>query len=340
MAAGTYPDTAIPELTDSQIKDIVTNLDAGLNDAILSALLYGIYTGVVAVTLWAVGFDSLYSGWATSITAFTTLAWKSVSETYSLSNSPPPVLLAGGVLSILSTVLVDATLVYDSIPFARFYIHNTDDLRLISSTGHTVSRGIVAYYDSLGSPLSPHAIYVQKEVNWAMLYASLMLATLLWCTILIIYRILRVGGTAGRMHIYQRVIELLVESALLYSAALVILVVLEAHNEITSIYIEDLGMMPTLLIGRVAAGHARPDDSWSDSTPGSSIRFGNHSTSQNDTEMSVGSGRDTSPIERPDLEKGLEVITEVRVEGASSVDSAHDYYHVVGTSSSVDYSVV
>ncbi|KAK0475987.1 hypothetical protein EDD18DRAFT_1385585 [Armillaria luteobubalina] len=171
------------------------------------------------------------------------------------------------------------------------------------------------------------------------------MATLLWCTIVIIYRILRVGGVAGRIHVYQRVIEMLVESALLYSVVLVVLLVFEARNEVAAAYIGELaiamrGIMPTMLVGRIAAGHARPDDSWSDSTPGSSIRFGNHSTSQNDTQMNVGSGRDMSSTEGPALERGLEDITEGRVEGAAPIDSADDYCHVVGTSSSVDYSVV
>ncbi len=52
--------------------------------------------------------------------------------------------------------------------------------------------------------------------------------------------------------------------------------------------------MPTVLVGRVAAGHARPDDSWSDDTTVSSIRFRNHSSSQNDSHLSVESGWDTS----------------------------------------------
>ncbi len=99
--------------------------------------------------------------------------------------------------------------------------------------------------------------------------------------------------------------------------------------------------MPTILVGRVAAGHARPDDSWSESTPRSSLRFGNQSRSQNDSQMSVGSRQDTSSPVRLDLEEGLEVSTEVRVEGSSPTASAHDCYaHIVGTSSPVDYSVV
>ncbi len=51
---------------------------------------------------------------------------------------------------------------------------------------------------------------------------------------------MRVGGAAGRIHVYQRVIEMLVESASLYSAVLVVLVVLEARNELAESYIEDL----------------------------------------------------------------------------------------------------
>ncbi|KAK0209512.1 hypothetical protein IW262DRAFT_1528873 [Armillaria fumosa] len=355
---GIHPPIAIPELTDSQIKDIMANLDMGLNNAIFSALLYGTYTGVVAVTLWAVASRNnygnhrwphflvsiilllyllaavnLYVDWAGSITAFTTLAWKSVWETFSLSNASTPVKFTVEVTAILSTVLADATMAQDLIFF---------------STVHTASRGIIVYCDTSEflSTLTPQALNLEKEVNWFVLYASLIMATLLWCTILIIYRILQVGGAAVRMRVYQRVIEMLVESALLYSAVLVVLLVFEARNEVTATdYIENLasamrGIMPTILVGRVAAGHARSDDSWSDSTTGSSIRFGNHSTSQSDSQISVGSGRDMSSTEGPDLEEGLEDITEVRVEGASSIDSTHNYYHVVGTSSSVDYSAV
>ncbi len=99
--------------------------------------------------------------------------------------------------------------------------------------------------------------------------------------------------------------------------------------------------MPTILVGRVAAGHARPDDSWSESTPRSSLRFRNHSNSQNDIEMSVGSGWDTSSRVRPDIEEGLEEGTEVQAKRAAPTVSTHDHSTpVVGTSSSVDYSVV
>ncbi len=41
MIASIYLGTAVPELTDSQIKDILVNLDTSSNRVMLAALLYG-----------------------------------------------------------------------------------------------------------------------------------------------------------------------------------------------------------------------------------------------------------------------------------------------------------
>ncbi|PBK90534.1 hypothetical protein ARMGADRAFT_1064560 [Armillaria gallica] len=84
------------------------------------------------------------------------------------------------------------------------------------------------------SGLKPYHLkpYTSRSVvHWAVLYSSLMLTTLLWCTILIIYRILIVGRAAGRTHVYQRLIEMLVESASLYSVVIVVLLVLQVLND-------------------------------------------------------------------------------------------------------------
>ncbi len=177
----------------------------------------------------------------------------------------------------------------------------------------------MAYYNAFGSVenLLPENLCLDNIVDWLALYSLLILATLLWCTVFIVYRILRVDGAAGRMGIYQRVIEMLVESALLYSAMIVALLVLEVHNEIAAVYAKELastirvclirfqvylcqyffqGMAPTILVGRVAVGHARPDDSWSENTSTSSLQFRSHSSSQsNSLEASAGSESDTSP---------------------------------------------
>ncbi len=99
------------------------------------------------------------------------------------------------------------------------------------------------------------------------------MATLLWCTILIIYRIVRVGGVARRTRVYQRLIEMLVESALLYSAVIVVLLVFEARNETFGNYAQEVAiamrvrltrfdlfflMTTTLLLGNRAYNFGRP----------------------------------------------------------------------------------
>ncbi|KAK0460767.1 hypothetical protein IW261DRAFT_1533208 [Armillaria novae-zelandiae] len=243
----------------------------------------GIYTGIVAVTLWAVASRNtrenrrrphflvaiilllyllavlnLHGEWAMCISVFTTLPWKSVWETYNLSNVSSPVALPVTISGILSTVLADAALIWRCwIVWGRSW--RVVLVPIACTTLATASRGIVAYYDAFGPPASPQAIFLEKAVNWAMLYAALIMATLLWCTILIIYRILRVGGTAGRIHVYQRVIEMLVESALLYSVVLVVLLVFEARNERAAVYIEDLAIaMRTCRIGNNTNNAGRP----------------------------------------------------------------------------------
>ncbi|KAK0221096.1 hypothetical protein EDD85DRAFT_261836 [Armillaria nabsnona] len=363
--------TATPELTDSQIKEIYVALDTQLNGTVLIALLYGIHTGIIAVTIWAVasrdnfqnnrrshfllvvilllyllvGFD-LSMQWIAAILTFITNG-QSFWVAYAFGNLSTPTQVAAGMAGILNTLLADATLIW------RCWIVWGRSWRIVlvpiaCTILATVSRGFVIYYDAFGSVenISPLALFFERGVNWAVLYSSFILATLLWCTILIVYRILRVGGAAGRIHVYQRVIEMLVESASLYSAMIIVWLVFEVRNEIVGEYVEILvvvmrGIMPTILVGHVAAGHARPDDSWSESTPRSSLRFRNQSGSQNDTQISVGSGWVTSSPKRPDVEEGLEISTEVRAEGAAPTFSAHDYSaRVVGTSSSEDYSVV
>ncbi|KAK0488144.1 hypothetical protein EDD18DRAFT_644796 [Armillaria luteobubalina] len=334
-ATKTHSRTSAPELTDSQIKDIFVNRDIQLNRVILAALLYGIYTGIVAVTLWAVAsrnpdqdyrrphflvfiilllyimaiFD-IYYEWAGDVLHFITKGtnfWDGYNSALA-----PPIQLTSDISAILSTNLADATLIW------RCWIVWDRSWRVVlvpiaCTIMATVSRGIVTYYTTFApiTSIPPQAIYLENIVNWAVLYSSVILATLLWCTIFIVYRILRVGGAAAMKGVYRRVIEMLVESALLYSAVIVVLLVFEVRNQGAAAYVEELAIAmrsiaPTILVGRVAAGHARPDDSWSQSTTSSSFRFRSISSLQNDRERSVGSGWDTPSESGPDIEEGFE----------------------------------
>lgn len=70
----------------------------------------------------------------------------------------------------------------------------------------------------------------------------------------------------GRLKTYRHVIEVFVESSALYLLCLIVYVAVFCYNTPASFYIDVVagvakGIAPTLLVGRVAAGHARPDDS-------------------------------------------------------------------------------
>ncbi|KAK0213674.1 hypothetical protein IW262DRAFT_321868 [Armillaria fumosa] len=103
----------------------------------------------------------------------------------------------------------------------------------------------------------------------------------LWCTSLIIYRILsvvRVGcGADGRLRVYRHFIEMFVESSALYSISLIAYLALAIHEDYGVHYLETIaaiarGVAPILLVGLAAAGHMRPKDNWDDSAV-STLRF-------------------------------------------------------------------
>jgi hypothetical protein len=107
-------------------------------------------------------------------------------------------------------------------------------------------------------------------------------------TLLIVYRIVRLGSFANSSP-HKNVIEIVVESALLYSLALILFLPLyvqvDLHLNFMSEYLKRVvvgmtvssysttsltlliygkqGIAPTLIVARVAMGVARPSTSWS-----------------------------------------------------------------------------
>ncbi|KAK0505411.1 hypothetical protein EDD18DRAFT_336543 [Armillaria luteobubalina] len=122
--------------------------------------------------------------------------------------------------------------------------------------------------------------FTPSSVDWTMVYLSLSLAVTLLCTILVVFRIVIVGrvnrdATLGG---YRSIIEIIVESAALLSVILIIYIVTYARGAYAAIYVDAIaanirGIAPTLLVGRVASGHSRPDDTWKGSAI-SSLHFG------------------------------------------------------------------
>ncbi|KAK0446969.1 uncharacterized protein EV420DRAFT_883550 [Desarmillaria tabescens] len=134
MIARTYLGTTA-DLTDTETKDISVGLDAQFNEVMITALTHGIYTGVVAVTLWTIASRNnncnygrprpfvfvilllyllatfnLYCQWAQNFSCFPTTE-ESFSQEYMYNRTQDtPILLTMGIDAILSTVLADATL--------------------------------------------------------------------------------------------------------------------------------------------------------------------------------------------------------------------------------------
>ncbi|KAK0477745.1 hypothetical protein EDD18DRAFT_1020434, partial [Armillaria luteobubalina] len=102
---------------------------------------------------------------------------------------------------------------------------------------------------------------------WIILYTSFTMATTILCTLLIIYRILTISHRGMGIRTFRGIIEIIVESALIYSSTLLVYLILVACKSHKGTYFAILasfarGIAPTLIVGRVAAGHARPEESW------------------------------------------------------------------------------
>ncbi|PBK84772.1 hypothetical protein ARMGADRAFT_1169977 [Armillaria gallica] len=265
--------TDIPsDLTDDYKVLFFQFLEARLNSIILSALLHGIYTGILAVTLWNIFISKWWSIQRSKvfvvillhalITINFAVDWSYVCSTFiengnsfwtvfsKLIGPAQAFSWERGITATIGTILTDLYMIWCCwmVWGWRWVVVLLPILSLISAT---VSKIIEVYHQYLNT--SPGI--------FAMLYISFVLVTTLWCTVLIICRILIVAGykhgADSRLRVYQCFIGVFVESSALYSIS---------DSSITK------GVAPTLLIGRAAAGHTRPKDDCDESAV-STLRF-------------------------------------------------------------------
>ncbi|KAK0221171.1 hypothetical protein EDD85DRAFT_983403 [Armillaria nabsnona] len=152
---------------------------------------------------------------------------------------------------------------------------------------HAVT-GTSTLYDTVTAPTP------SLEINWTMMFLSFSLGTMLWCTTLIIYRILTVkkdtDDNTGMACVYCQTIEVLVESASLHAVGLIGWMILINMNVVASLYTPSLytamtAISPTLIVACVASGNARPDDDWQENDSASSLQLGSPARS---TSMTTG----------------------------------------------------
>lgn len=334
----------IPEQTESlEVKVILQAWDVQINVMILSAFLHGFYTGVMSIALWTIvqskyrlhgrgshflivvilllyAFATVeaFNNWIFLIQSLVTNDVTNSWATCISNGISRRVYILNGLIDCLSTIFADTSLIWRCwTVWGRSW--RAVFVPIICTTVAVVSRFMILYGNNMcDNGLLAPGPFLLKSVNWAVLYSSLVLATLLWCTILIIYRILRVSGVATGIRLYHRAIEAIVDSASLYSLVMVGLMVFGIRNERVVNCLETVasgmrGIVPTILVGRVAAGHTRPDDDWSDSRSAvSSLEFEDRPTSQDSTTQM--NDEDSSSLRATvlDLEEGLEEITHNR----------------------------
>ncbi|PBK94993.1 hypothetical protein ARMGADRAFT_1029326 [Armillaria gallica] len=223
-----------PDLSDDDKTLGFQFLDAQLNSMILMALLHGIYTGILAITLWNICY------------------------------------MMGGITASMSTILTDLYMIWCCwmVWGQHWPIVLLPILSLIVATGLKITEIYYNYINTL-------------RVTFPTLYAAFILVTTLWCTLLIIYRIMIVTGVkcgaGGRLRVYSHCIEVLVESSALYSICLILYLALIICDNFGWFYLDAIasitkGVAPTLLIGRAAAGHTHPNNDYDQSTV-SSLHF-------------------------------------------------------------------
>ncbi|KAG6894329.1 hypothetical protein C0992_006569, partial [Termitomyces sp. T32_za158] len=94
------------------------------------------------------------------------------------------------------------------------------------------------------------------------LYITTLLTTI-FCTGAIVYRVVSIGGFRS----YSSILEILIESAVLYCVATIFALVANivsgpAAEYASAFWSACVGIAPTLIVARVAAGHAAPKSKW------------------------------------------------------------------------------
>ncbi|KAK0220889.1 hypothetical protein EDD85DRAFT_960426 [Armillaria nabsnona] len=320
-------------LTANDISLIFEDLNGTLNQIILQGQLFGIYTGIMAFTLWNIYTKKCQPVGRAMIVVIIilhvmaaidfALHWsymrliyvkhgQTFIDEYLVYFNANNLQISIAVTGLVSTICADSAMIWRCwmVWGKRWPIVLLPILLLISGI---VFKAILTYKASI------YAMTDALSYLLLILYAAIILATTLWCTFMIIFRILSVGrastGSWRSFKVYRHVIEILVESSTLYAISLLLDIVLLACQNIAEHYMDVIaafarGVAPTLLIGRVAAGQAQPDDSWEGSVM-SSLRFGQDSEQMGSQDDATQSGTVNNDLELPlEREDHLEGVSE------------------------------
>ncbi|PBK62557.1 hypothetical protein ARMSODRAFT_964056 [Armillaria solidipes] len=267
-------------ISQDDMKAMFGVLDLDLNRLILQSLLHGLYTGIVAVTIWTI-FSSpkrLRSSFLSTIIialyVLSTIAfgidWAFKRHTFiqygdnyyrvytALVDDSPwwrANYLAGSINGGVSTLLVDITIIWRCW-ILWDYRWRVIFVPIVCVVGSTAMKIMQMFSDirTLNDNISKNKGFA-AEIDWSLIYVILMLAITVLCTLLIVYRIVR---HAPGMSASRKIVEIFIESSAMYSLSLIIYVALVSKNLGAGYYVDTIAayiraIAPTLLVGRVSA---------------------------------------------------------------------------------------
>ncbi|KAF8897956.1 hypothetical protein CPB85DRAFT_192388 [Mucidula mucida] len=259
---------------------VIDLLSAYLNGVILEALTHGIYTAVVSITLWRTFLhpaipmtrsQALTMG--LPVVFMFALATLNLAVRWSWTSSPIMLLRRSGGTGYYAFGFRDNTVLWaisgaatginvfiaDCVLIWRCWVIWGQEwiwvaLPAILTFCGTVFDGFFVYHIATDKYSTDQKIW-GKGVNWGILYYSTSLATTAYCTMFIVYRILR--HRTGRFgSSYNGVIEILVESAALYMVVLIIFLPFLAQDDSSSFYPKAL--LDTVTTVLCTYAHRRP----------------------------------------------------------------------------------
>ncbi|KAK0201361.1 hypothetical protein DFS33DRAFT_979657 [Desarmillaria ectypa] len=272
-----------PDIPQDYKTVIFSVLDLNLNTMVLQALLHGLCTGIVMITLWTI-FSSpkklrstflriiiitLYvlstilfgMNWAFERRAFIGCGDNYYSVYTTLVDISPwwkAYFLVGGITGGTSTLLVDITIIWRCwiLWDRQWRLVSLPIICAVSGTVMKVMQILSVFHDST-KEISKTGVFA-AVIDWSLIYISLTLATNITCTFLITYRIVR---HTPRMSASRKIVEMLIESSAMYSLSLIVYLVLVSKNSRTGYYTDIIAayiktIAPTFLVGRVSA-HAK-----------------------------------------------------------------------------------
>ncbi|KAK0492351.1 hypothetical protein EDD18DRAFT_1465518 [Armillaria luteobubalina] len=268
------------DISQEEMRIVFSVLDMNLTRLILVALFHGLYTGILAVTLWTMlsspkhlrskflgtviialyilSTIGLGSSWAFKRRALIQNGENYYSVYTMIVNDSKWFRLdffVGGITGGLSTFLVDIAIIWRCWTLWD-YQWRVVAIPILAAVAGTVMKAMQIFsavlhfnHNIIGN------VPFEANIDWSMIYAFLTLGTTLMCALLIIYRIVRHAREMGASH---KIIEMLIESCAMYLISLIIYIALVAKNSPVSYYADVIAayvraIAPTLLVGRVSA---------------------------------------------------------------------------------------